>query len=50
LWAIARTSTTYALTLKDFVDFVESQSPISNTPNEGPKLAPTRVVGFDWSW
>jgi len=43
------TSTAYALALRDFANFVESRGPFFDTPapNEGPKLAPTRVVGFD---
>jgi hypothetical protein len=32
LWATICTSTAHALAIKDFADFVESQSPFSNTP------------------
>ncbi len=32
LWKIVRTPTTYALTLRDFADFVENRSPFFNTP------------------
>jgi len=48
MWKIVQcTLTTYALALRDFVDFVENWSPFFDTPpNEGPKLAPTRMVGF----
>jgi hypothetical protein len=42
-------STTYALILKKFIDFVEIQGPFSDTPpSEGPRLFPMQVVGFDW--
>jgi hypothetical protein len=45
------TPTTYALSLKDFTNFIESWSPFSNTPrmkdlNLLPH-EPTWVVGFD---
>jgi hypothetical protein len=45
-------STTYTQALKDFVDFVESQGPFSNTPPPTSKRFqkfPTWTVGFDWS-
>jgi len=40
---IISTPTTYALVLRDFANFVESQGPFSNTPpNERPRLAPNK--------
>jgi hypothetical protein len=50
LWKTTHTPTTYALALRDFANFVESRRPFFDTPNEGPKVAPTWVVGFNWSW
>ncbi len=35
------TPTTYALALRNFVNFVKNRGPFSNTPpNEGPRLVP----------
>jgi hypothetical protein len=41
LWKFTHTPTTYALTLKDFLNFVESQGPFFDTPlMKGLKLLP----------
>ncbi len=47
-WKTTSTFTTYALTLKDFLNFVKSQGQfLTPPPSEGPRLTPTWVVGFD---
>jgi hypothetical protein len=41
---------TYAQTLKDFTDVVESQRPFWQPLSWWPQFISTWMVGFDWNW
>ncbi len=42
--------TTFAQTLKDFTNVVESQGPFWQPLSWWPQFIPTWIMGFDWNW